>query len=436
MTMRKGRRATAFLMALLLTGILAVSGLGGTARAVTQEDIDVLKEKAEGYEAQKAEVQAKIDNLVVDKNNTLEKKAALDEQIMLTQQEIDNIERQIEMYEQLIADKSAEVEAAQAREDAQLEQYRERVRNMEENGNISYLAVLFEASSFSDFLSRLDFIHEVMNYDEELYQDYIEAKKETEAARQALEDSKAEEQVAKILEGVKKEELEEQVRAAEAYVAQLQKDIETQEAYYAQVDALEDEIKAEITKKEAELAAQIEAERKKAAEEEARRKAAEEAARRSSGSSSSSSSSSSGASAYGNGYFIWPCPSCYGITSDYGYRVHPISGAYRFHSGVDIGGGYGASILAADRGTVISAYYHWSYGNMVMISHGNGYVTLYAHMSSIAVSSGQTVSQGQVIGYVGSTGDSTGPHLHFEVRYNGNYCDPLDYLSGYGYFFY
>ena len=432
MNASKKNRALAFLLAVLMMASLAAAGIvpGSRAFAVSQDEIDKLKEEADSLAAQKAEVQKKINALEADKDTTLAKKAALDEQIMLTQQEIDNIAAQIEVYHELIHQKQLEVEAAQKAEDEQLQRYRDRVQNMEENGNISYLAVLFEASSFSDFLSRLDFVHEVMVYDEQLYNDYIAAKEATIRAKEALEEALAQEEAAKALEEEKKAELEEQVREAEAYVAELQSNIDTQEAYYAQVDAAEAELNAQIRQKEAEL----EEQRRREEEE---RKRQEEAARRaaaSSGSSSSGGSSYSGSVARGTGSFIWPTPSCYGITSDYGYRVHPISGEYRLHAGIDIGAVYGAAILAADSGTVIASYYHWSYGNMVMISHGNGYQTLYAHMSSFAVSTGQTVSQGQVVGYVGSTGSSTAPHCHFEIRYNGNYCDPKDYFTGY--FFY
>ena len=432
MNASKKNRALAFLLAVLMMASLAAAGIvpGSRVFAVSQDEIDKLKEEADSLAAQKAEVQKKINALEADKDTTLAKKAALDEQIMLTQQEIDNIAAQIEVYHELIHQKQLEVEAAQKAEDEQLQRYRDRVQNMEENGNISYLAVLFEASSFSDFLSRLDFVHEVMVYDEQLYNDYIAAKEATIRAKEALEEALAQEEAAKALEEEKKAELEEQVREAEAYVAELQSNIDTQEAYYAQVDAAEAELNAQIRQKEAEL----EEQRRREEEE---RKRQEEAARRaaaSSGSSSSGGSSYSGSVARGTGSFIWPAPSCYGITSDYGYRVHPISGAYRLHAGIDIGAVYGAAILAADSGTVTASYYHWSYGNMVMISHGNGYTTLYAHMSAFAVSTGQSVSQGQVVGYVGSTGSSTAPHCHFEIRYNGNYCDPKDYFSGY--FFY
>ena len=127
------------------------------------------------------------------------------------------------------------------------------------------------------------------------------------------------------------------------------------------------------------------------------------------------------------GSMMWPCPSCHTITSEFGWRYHPIYHTQKYHSGVDIGASYGASIVAADGGTVITAGAVSGYGNCVVINHGNGITTLYGHMSSIAVSSGQKVSKGQTIGYVGSTGNSTGPHLHWEVTVNGVRQNPLNY---------
>ncbi|MBR5518347.1 MAG: M23 family metallopeptidase, partial [Clostridia bacterium] len=136
-----------------------------------------------------------------------------------------------------------------------------------------------------------------------------------------------------------------------------------------------------------------------------------------------------GGTTYTGGAMLWPTPSCKIITSKYGWRLHPVLGYEKLHTGVDIGAGYNANIIAASSGKVITATYNSAYGNYVVIDHGGGVCTLYAHQSSIAVSVGQTVSAGQVIGYVGSTGYSTGPHLHFEVIINGSTVDPLGYIS-------
>ena len=160
-----------------------------------------------------------------------------------------------------------------------------------------------------------------------------------------------------------------------------------------------------------------------------RQEAAAAAAARPSG-GGSSGNSNTGSSVMGSGSFIWPATS-YLVTSEYGYRIHPLQGVQKFHSGIDVGAGAGTPIYAAAAGTVATATYNDSYGNYVLINHGGGNSTLYAHMSSMAVSSGAYVTQGQVIGYVGSTGWSTGPHLHYEVRLNGSTVNPLSYYSGY-----
>ena len=139
-------------------------------------------------------------------------------------------------------------------------------------------------------------------------------------------------------------------------------------------------------------------------------------------------------SALANGTFIWPVPDCTLLTSRVGYRMHPILGYERFHAGVDIGAKAGDTIIASDGGTVAVAEYSDSYGNYVLINHGNGYTTLYAHMSSMAVEAGQAVEQGDTLGYVGSTGWSTGPHLHFEIRYNDEKTDPEAYFTGLTYY--
>ena len=146
--------------------------------------------------------------------------------------------------------------------------------------------------------------------------------------------------------------------------------------------------------------------------------------------SSGGTASTGGSSAVSLSSLMWPVPSCSLITSRFGYRVSPTAGASSYHGGLDIGAGEGATIVAAEAGQVILAGVNGGYGNCVMINHGNGIVTLYGHMKSIAVSYGQTVTKGQTIGYVGSTGVATGPHCHFEIRINGAQTDPAPYFSG------
>ena len=194
------------------------------------------------------------------------------------------------------------------------------------------------------------------------------------------------------------------------------------------IDEQSDDAQAEydaIAKIRSDTEAELNALVKKLAEEEAARKAAEEAAK-----AKQSGGYSGGSSAVSTGGFVWPVPSCSLITSRFGYRNSPTAGASTYHGGLDIGAGQGASIVAARGGTVVLASYNGGYGNCVMIDHGGGVITLYGHMQSYAVRYGQSVSAGQTIGYVGSTGVSTGPHCHFEIRINGGQTDPAAYFSG------
>lgn len=373
--------------------------------APTMDEINALKDEAAEIAAEKDEIEEKIDAAEDERFAILAKKRVLDEQIELTKAEIANIEEQIALYEQLIEEKELEVQEAQRREDEQLALYKERVRKMEEAGSISYLSVIFDAASFSDLLARLDFVFEVMNYDEKLYHDYILAKEETQRAKEELEATKAELEQTKADLEAKKAELEEQRAQADAYIAQLESTLEGYEALYAEADAAEAEIWAEVDR----LIAEYEAEQERLAAQ------------------NRPGNVATGAPA--SGAFIWPAPASKWITSPFGWRIHPVYGTEKHHNGVDIGAYWGSNIIAADAGRVISAYYDWSYGNFVMIDHGNGFVTLYAHMETLYVSAGEYVSQGQVLGLCGSTGTSTGAHLHFEVRYNGSFVNPLDYIS-------
>lgn len=448
--------------ALVILMVFCIATIDGSiaVAAPTMDEINRLKDEAAEIAAEKEEIEQNIENTEAEIFKILAKKNAMDEQIALTIKEIENIEEQIALYEQLIEEKEIELQAAQEKEDKQLKLYRERVRAMEESGNISYLAVIFEAANFSDLLARLDFVFEVMNYDEKLYHDYISAKEETQRAKEELEATKRELEVTRQELETKKQELEQRREEANNYIKELESTLEGYEALYAEADAAEAEAWAEVDRMIAEYEAEKqrqEEERKRREEEEKRRQEEEEKKKQeeennknnsgeegSNGDDNSDDEGSTGAEDEENtdgsddeatvhGYFIWPAPASYIVTSRYGMREHPVYGGQRFHYGIDIGSARGTNIIAADGGTVISAYKHDSYGWFVMIDHGNGYITLYAHMDALYVSQGQVVEQGHVLGPCGDTGTATGPHLHFEVRYNGEFQNPLGYLSGYSY---
>ena len=379
----KKKRICALLLALLMVFALA-PGLS-TAGAVTQGDIDALKKDARAIESQKKELEKELENIQRQKADAIAQRNLLDQQIELTVREIANTESQINGYAALLDQTAYELEVNRQQEAEQYALFCERARVMEEAGTTSYWSVLFKAADFSDLLSRLSDVQEVMNYDQSVLDSLrgiraqIEAKQaEQEALLAASEEAKAALEAQKLSLDKQREEANDLVKRIQA----------------------DEEIQKQIKKKEEELAAQMLA-------------------------------AAMNWSATSGGY-IWPETVSKRITSPQGQRNTGIKGASTNHKGVDIGGvGYTTSVLATKAGVVITAERSSSYGNYVVISHGPGNRTLYAHMSSLSVKEGATVTQGQVIGITGSTGISSGPHLHYEIFENDTRVNPLDYLPGY-----
>lgn len=412
--MRRNQKFKRLCRPLLLTLALCFvcGSLPAPAGAVTQADIDALKNDAKGIAQEKKNIQAQIDKLSSDISTTMERKRLLDGQISLTESEISNKEEEIATYADLIDQTAAELADAEAREAAQYELFCKRVRAMEEQGKVEYWSILFRADSFSDLLGRLDIINEIMEYDQRVIEDLKTLQAITAGKKAELEEQKNASEQAKAELESKKKDLDSQRDAANALVARLRKQQQEQE------DALDD-----LSEEEATVQARIKELNRKLAEEEAARRAA-------AGQSAPTSNP---------GGYIWPVSSRY-VTSTVGGRDSPGGIGSTNHKGTDIGRvGYTSSIYAAKAGTVIISEYNRAYGNYVVVSHGSGNTTLYAHMSSRKVSVGQRVNQGDVLGITGSTGNSTGPHLHFEIKENNTVINPLNdgaepkkgYLTGY-----
>lgn len=398
----------AFLM--MVTLVVSVMGSLGALAAGGQDQIDALEQQKSELQSQQASIQTNIDDLIAQQADVIDQKAAMDEKNELARQEIELINEQIDVYTGLIEDKAEELEKAEAAEQAQYELYRKRVRAMEEEGSYTYLDILFQCRSLSDVLSAIDMIGEIMDSDKRLFEEYKAARETTEQVKAEYEATLAQLGEKQETLEAEKAELEEQIAAAVEVINQLQNDIDAAKAEYAKAAAAEAAAQASINA----IIAQMQAE-----EEAARQEAAQ------------NNQQYTGTGSTATGTYIWPCPSSTYVTSAFGMRDHPLFGDERPHSGIDIAGSAGSEVLAADSGTVAVATYSSSYGNYVTIYHSNGDYTLYAHMSSLAVSAGQSVTQGDVIGYVGSTGWATGPHLHFEIRVNGSTVDPLSYFSNY-----
>jgi len=395
---------------LLLLAMVVISTLADTTASarVTQGHIDRLRAEKKEYERQKREVQSRIETIEFERMTELSKKEVLDQRIALTGLEIKNITETIEQYYILIREKEYEVFLAQNREEDQLHRYRSRVRDMEENGIISYLEIIFDSTSFSDLLARIDFVSDIMRADERLYIDLQIAKNETEEAKADLEETKAELDEEKVQLELKEDELFEQLEEAHELIRQMEADIEKESQYRDQLAAEEERVQREINSAVEQLRRQQEAERLRRLREQNQSQ------------SGSANAGGGGGAVSGSGSLGWPAGGS--VISKFGPR------GGRMHQGLDISGAHGAPIYAADSGTVVTVSHGSGYGNYVVISHGNGITTLYSHNSSNAVSVGQSVSKGQVIGYIGSTGNATGPHVHFEVSVNGTRVDPLLWL--------
>ena len=406
MLKKKMKKFFAFAMAMVMTMSVMLSCMSVSAFAVTQSEIDALKSQKSQLASQKSSLQSTINSLQGQQNDQIALKNALDEKNAITVKQILNLNEQIELHTQLIKQKTKEVDEAQKVADAQLEKYKVRVRAMEESGRYNYFEVLFGASSIGEFLSLIDDIGDIMRSDKELEDAYRQSVADLKSVKAEYEQAKAEMESSKTeLESLKAQQ-EKDIAEATAVIASLQGDISSNSSLLSQLSAQEKALNADIQQKVAELNRQQQQQQQQG-------------------------STGNTGSTVGTGNLVWPSYCTY-ITSRQGPRIHPVTGEFKNHGGTDIGASYGSAIYAADSGTVVRSADGWNggWGNYVMINHGNGMQTLYAHMSSRAVSVGQTVSRGQTIGYVGSTGMSTGPHLHFEMYINGSRVDPQTRYPG------
>lgn len=401
---RKIRSAIAVFLCIIMCGTVISSTLPAPAYAVTQSEIDELKAQRDVIRAQRQEKQAIVEELEAEKANVVALKQAMDERNMYTLQQMQLNSQEIALYDDMIAEKEAELEEAIRLETEQLERYRTRVRAMEENGGYNIIALIAQSTNFADLLTAIDDVGEIMESDKELEDEYIAARENTEAVKADYESTRTELGAIQDQLRAEQEELENDIEEAIQVILNLESDLENRQAEYDAIMAAEDAANATIDKMVAEL--------------EAARAAAAAAA------------GSSGGSANASGSFLWPVASYVYVSSRFGLRIHPITGEQKTHTGMDIASNQGTAVYASDGGSVTLAGWNGGYGNCIMIDHGNGYVTLYGHLSSISVSVGQTVSQGNTIGAVGSTGNSTGPHLHFEVLQNGTRIDPEQFFSG------
>ena len=403
----------ALLALVMVFGIIAMiipTPVSAESSASIKKRIEALEEEKEGIDAKIKEIKSQIKENFGSMEEIVAQKNLIDQEVFMLNQQIINLNNQIAEYGLLIADKQDELDTAEAHLVELQEQNRARIRAMEKNGNLTYWSVIFKANSFVDLLDRLQMIQEIAESDKQRLEEMeqaaaavAEAKSGLETEKVALEASKAELDASQI-------ELDAKRAEADALLADL---VATGQEYEELLEIQEDEQYA--------LALKI----AEAEDDYEDAKAAEWAAAHPPVSSGGNAPSYAPPSSSG---WIKPC-AYWSLTSPYGWRVHPIYGYDKFHYGVDLSGPTGTPIYAARAGKVTTATYGASGGYYVCISHGDGFGSMYLHMTHYIVSPGQQVSQGQVIGYMGSTGASTGPHLHFAISYNGSYVNPANYLS-------
>ena len=367
----------------LALSLLISLSVTGTALADDLEDqLADLQRQAEEQQAKTNEASAKVENVS-------ERLRQIQEELRVATAEYKDVKGQLDSVEDKISDNTELLEKTEADLKVKNKKLQQRVRDIYINGQISYVDVLFGAKDFADLMTRMDVLKRIIKHDYDLIMKVKEEKATVENTRAQLEKDKAEAEVLVADAQAKKTKVEDKESEQQVLLDQAIYDRDTSERMYEEIMAASQEVANMIRR------------------------------------SQMSSAGYSGAPA-GAGGMIWPISGP--ITSEFGWRTHPIFGTARFHSGLDIGGDYGMPIYAAAGGTVIYAGWISGYGNAVIIDHGGGVTTLYGHNDSLNVSEGENVAQGQVIAMCGSTGNSTGPHCHFEVRENGEPVSPYGYL--------
>lgn len=401
----------------LLCGFCAATLFAGSQSLITfadeADEIEAsIKEKQAEIDAankKKKELQSGLTEVKKIKESLESERSNLQTYVAELDQNLADVESKIAELKELIAEKEAEIlqttedlADAEEKEETQYDAMKDRIKFLYEKGDTYYLELLFSSDGFSDFINKKDYIEKLSKYDTDLFEEYVKnrelievCKAELEAEEELLEEAKA-----KVDE--EQANLEELISTKESEINRYTGDINDKEKAIAEYEAdiaLEnDTIKA--------LEAALAEERKRLLEENGSEKII-----------------------YDGGMFKWPAPSYTRISSDYGWRMHPTLGVEKFHNGVDMAAPGGSPILAAYDGEVIASGYNSSMGNYIMINHGGGLITIYMHASALYVSQGTMVVRGEKIAAVGTTGRSTGNHLHFGVRLNGEYVSPWNYLS-------
>ncbi len=365
------KRGISLALACCLSSICLFSALAVNYDSQKTEQNQIIQNSQE----KKAEIQKSLNQIISAITETSKELSA-------AEAELDELNASLKENQEALAE-------AQKKEQEQTDSLRKRLRAIYEDGTLSYFNVLMSSDSIFDFFYKLEILKQITEYDNNLLNTIKSTRAEIEERQKQIEADKAVAEEKKAVVSAKKKDLDAQSQEKKALIDKENQNIEAAKARLKQIEAEEERIRREIAAKQ----------------------------------------SGSNDAVYSASGMIWPVPSCRIITSEYGMRFHPTLHVNKLHSGMDIGCYSGTPVVAAQSGTVITATYNTAYGNYIVINHGNGVSTLYAHNSSLLVKAGQTVTQGQTISKSGNTGYSTGPHMHFEVLVNGSPQNPRNYVK-------
>ncbi|MBS7340635.1 MAG: peptidoglycan DD-metalloendopeptidase family protein [Lachnospiraceae bacterium] len=364
-----------------------------------EAEIDKAKEQKKALQSGLTDVKELKKELEESRTSLSNYVAQMDANLVAVQTKIDELKTLITEKEGEIAEKTQELEEAIEVQQNQYNAMKSRIKFMYEKGDNLSLELIFSSKSFGEMLNKAEYIESLSAYDRKMLDEYVEYAEYVALCKEGLEEEKGVLDEAKAAAQAEEDALNELITAKEQEISQVSTDIASKEQaikdYEAEIAAENETIKA--------LEAAVAEERKKLAAEQGRK--------------------------YDGGMFTWPAPSYTRISDDYGYRIHPTLGVQQFHNGVDMAAPGGSPILAAYDGKVVAADYNSTMGNYIMIDHGDNLYTIYMHASALYVSKGTEVSKGDKIAAVGTTGRSTGNHLHFSVRLNGSYVNPWSYLK-------
>ena len=424
------------ILSILLGFVMMAVNAAKTADEL-QEEIDQLQSQSDELAQEREALEEQIEENRDKTLTIVEQKAQVDQEIELIRKEAQNVNDQIHHYNLLIAEKQAQVDDLKKEQAELLSSYRKRMRAMQERGDISYFEVMLQAKSFADMLNCRVMVEEIARADQRMMDEIRDMAASVMAAKDALAQEKVIIEMKKVeladTEAILAQKRAESDALLQELNANKQKLIEECEKY----EKLEADLSDQIAELEAErteilyqewLAEQQRLEQERLEQERLEQEQQNQQNQNNNSGSSNNGGGSTTPPASGES-FKFPLQYCTMLTSSYGYRVHPITGNYSFHNGVDLAAGQGTPIYATKSGKVTTATYNYAYGYYVVVNHLDGFSSLYGHMTHYTVSEGDYVERGEVIGYVGSTGYSTGPHLHFTIYYNGSTVNPMSYIS-------